>query len=71
MKDTLKTSLMLPVEHSAGEDIAMRFADMLVVAGRAGKRQRDQTPLFGLTQNLGGFRHQNVRSVVIVGGEGA
>lgn len=32
MSTPLRTSLMLPVEHAAGEDIAARFAGMLEVA---------------------------------------
>ncbi len=36
------------------------------VLGRAGERQLDN-PRFGMTHNLGGFPHQNVSSVAIVG----
>ena len=43
----------------------------LQLQGRAGARQRAETPVFGLTHNLGGFPHQNVCSVVIVGQERA
>ena len=32
MTETMRTSLMLPVEHAPGEDIAERFANMLEVA---------------------------------------
>lgn len=63
MNSTRKTRVMLPVEHAAGEDIAVRFASMLEVAGRAGERQRAETPVFGLTSNLGGFPHWKVCSV--------
>ncbi len=40
------------------------------VLGRAGTRQLDN-PRFGMTHNLGGFPHQNVSSVAIVGKHGA
>ena len=32
MTDALRTSLMLPVEHAPGDDIAERFENMLEVA---------------------------------------
>jgi len=51
--------------------LRMIYEMYLQMQGRAGERQRDQTPVFGLTHNLGGFPHQNVCSVVIVGQEGA
>jgi acetyl-CoA C-acetyltransferase len=35
--------------------------------GRAGERQRKELPVIGLTHNLGGFPHQNVCSISIVG----
>jgi acetyl-CoA C-acetyltransferase len=35
--------------------------------GRAGPRQRAQEPTLGLTHNLGGFPHQNVCSISIIG----
>ena len=35
--------------------------------GRAGERQRKTLPRLGMTHNLGGFPHQNVCSVAIVG----
>jgi len=37
----------------------------------AGPRQRKKPPVFGLTHNLGGFPHQNVCSISIVGRYGA
>ena len=43
----------------------------LQMQGRAGERQCETDPVFGLTHNLGGFPHQNVCSVAIVGKEGA
>jgi acetyl-CoA C-acetyltransferase len=49
----------------------MIYEMYLQMLGRAGERQREQQPVFGLTHNLGGFPHQNVCSVVIVGQEGA
>ena len=38
--------------------------------GRAGDRQL-QDPKLGLTHNLGGFPHQNVSSISIIGAYGA
>ena len=43
----------------------------LQMQGRAGERQRQQQPVFGVTHNLGGFPHQNVCSVVVIGQHGA
>jgi acetyl-CoA C-acetyltransferase len=40
------------------------------VLGRAGDRQLDN-PTIGMTHNLGGFPHQNVSSIAIVGKHGA
>jgi len=51
--------------------LRMIYEMYLQMQGRAGERQRDEQPVFGLTHNLGGFPHQNVCSVVIVGQEGA
>ena len=51
--------------------LRMLYEMYLQMLGRAGERQRDSQPVFGLTHNLGGFPHQNVCSVVIVGQEGA
>jgi acetyl-CoA C-acetyltransferase len=39
--------------------------------GRAGQRQRSQEPVRGLVHNLGGFPHQNVCSIAIIGKHGA
>ncbi|MEE2635720.1 MAG: acetyl-CoA acetyltransferase [Acidobacteriota bacterium] len=47
--------------------LRMLYEVYLQLQGRAGDRQRSATPTFGLTHNLGGFPHQNVSSVVIVG----
>ena len=38
---------------------------------RAGERQRKTPPVRGLTHNLGGFPHQNVCSVAIIGRYGS
>ena len=51
--------------------LRMLYETYLQMNGRAGERQRSQQPVFGLTHNLGGFPHQNVCSIVIVGMEGA
>ena len=51
--------------------LRMLYELYLQMQGRAGRRQRAAEPVFGLTHNLGGFPHQNVSSVVIVGQEGA
>ena len=51
--------------------LRMLYELYLQMQGRAGRRQRAAEPAFGLTHNLGGFPHQNVSSVVIVGQEGA
>ena len=51
--------------------LRMLYEIYLQMQGRAGDRQRSTEPTFGLTHNLGGFPHQNVCSVVIVGQEGA
>jgi acetyl-CoA C-acetyltransferase len=49
----------------------MLYEIYLQMQGRAGDRQRAHDPVLGLTHNLGGFPHQNVCSVVIVGQQGA
>jgi acetyl-CoA C-acetyltransferase len=49
----------------------MIYEMYLQLLGRAGPRQRNQPPVFGLTHNLGGFPHQNVCSICIVGRHGA
>ncbi|TDI23666.1 MAG: acetyl-CoA acetyltransferase [Acidobacteria bacterium] len=51
--------------------LRMLYEVYLQMQGRAGARQRADNPVFGLTHNLGGFPHQNVCSVVIVGQQGA
>jgi acetyl-CoA C-acetyltransferase len=51
--------------------LRMIYEVYLQMLGRAGERQREEEPVLGLTHNLGGFPHQNVCSVVIVGREGA
>jgi len=51
--------------------LRMIYEMYLQMNERAGERQRTQEPVFGVTHNLGGFPHQNVCSVVVVGKEGA
>ena len=51
--------------------LRMLYEMYLQLLGRAGPRQRKQPPVFGLTHNLGGFPHQNVSSISIVGLYGA
>jgi len=51
--------------------LRMIYEIYLQMLGRAGERQRETEPVLGLTHNLGGFPHQNVCSVVVVGREGA
>lgn len=51
--------------------LRMIYEMYLQMQGRAGERQRQQEPVFGMTHNLGGFPHQNVASITIVGKEGA
>lgn len=51
--------------------LRMIYELYLQLQGRAGPRQRARTPRLALTHNLGGAPHQNVSSVVIVGGGGA
>ena len=45
----------------------MIYEMYLQLQGKAGPRQRKQLPRLGMTHNLGGFPHQNVCSVSIVG----
>jgi acetyl-CoA C-acetyltransferase len=45
----------------------MLYEMVLQLQGRAGPRQRQDMPRLGLTHNLGGFPHQNVCSISIVG----
>ncbi len=47
--------------------LRMIYEMYLQMQGRAGERQRKTTPVHGLTHNLGGFPHQNVCSVSIIG----
>jgi acetyl-CoA C-acetyltransferase len=51
--------------------LRMIYEMYLQLLGRAGPRQRKKQPVFGLTHNLGGFPHQNVCSISIVGRYGA
>ncbi|MEX1035902.1 MAG: acetyl-CoA acetyltransferase [Sneathiella sp.] len=51
--------------------LRMIYEMYLQMQGRAGERQREEEPVFGMTHNLGGFPHQNVCSITIVGKEGA
>jgi acetyl-CoA C-acetyltransferase len=49
----------------------MIYEIYLQMQGRAGERQRKELPRLGLTHNLGGFPHQNVCSISIIGHYGA
>jgi acetyl-CoA C-acetyltransferase len=51
--------------------LRMIYEMYLQLQGRAGERQRKEEPVFGMTHNLGGFPHQNVCSLAIVGKMGA
>jgi acetyl-CoA C-acetyltransferase len=51
--------------------LRMIYEMYLQLLGRAGERQRQAPPRIGLTHNLGGFPHQNVCAVSIVGRLGA
>jgi acetyl-CoA C-acetyltransferase len=51
--------------------LRMIYEMYLQMQGRAGERQRATPPNLGLTHNLGGFPHQNVCSISIVGQYGA
>ena len=51
--------------------LRMIYELYLQMQGKAGERQRDELPRIGLTHNLGGFPHQNVCSISIVGRYGA
>ena len=51
--------------------LRMLYEMYLQMLGRAGARQREDNPVFGLTHNLGGFPHQNVAAVCVVGQGGA
>ena len=50
--------------------LRMVYEMYLQMQGRAGERQRKELPRIGLTHNLGGFPHQNVCSIAIVGAYG-
>jgi acetyl-CoA C-acetyltransferase len=45
----------------------MIYEIYLQMQGKAGPRQRKDIPRYGLTHNLGGFPHQNVCSVSVIG----
>jgi acetyl-CoA C-acetyltransferase len=47
--------------------LRMIYELYLQMQGRAGPRQRAKEPALGLTHNLGGFPHQNVCSISIIG----
>lgn len=47
--------------------LRMIYEMYLQILGRAGERQRKTPPRLGMTHNLGGFPHQNVCSIAIVG----
>ena len=47
--------------------LRMIYEMYLQILGRAGERQRKTAPRLGMTHNLGGFPHQNVCSIAIVG----
>jgi acetyl-CoA C-acetyltransferase len=47
--------------------LRMIYELYLQMQGRAGPRQRAKEPILGLTHNLGGFPHQNVCSISIIG----
>jgi acetyl-CoA C-acetyltransferase len=47
--------------------LRMIYELYLQMQGRAGPRQRKREPTLGLTHNLGGFPHQNVCSISIIG----
>ena len=51
--------------------IRMIYENYLQLLGRAGDRQRQKQPVFGLSHNLGGMPNQNVAAIAIVGLEGA
>ena len=50
--------------------LRMIYEMYLQMYGRAGERQRSEEPVLGMTHNLGGFPHQNVCALTIVGREG-
>ncbi len=54
----------------AASGLRMIYEMYLQMQGRAGQRQRAGEPTIGMTHNLGGFPHQNVCALTIVGKEG-
>jgi acetyl-CoA C-acetyltransferase len=50
--------------------LRMIYEMYLQMQGRADDRQMQKEPVYGMTHNLGGFPHQNVCSLTIVGREG-
>ena len=51
--------------------LRMLYENYLQILGRAGDRQRQDEPVYGLSHNLGGMPYQNASAVVIVGREDA
>jgi acetyl-CoA C-acetyltransferase len=51
--------------------LRMIYEIYLQMQGRAGARQRSTPPVRGLVHNLGGFPHQNVCSIAIIGRQDA
>ncbi len=51
--------------------LRMIYEMYLQLQGRADDRQMEKEPVYGMTHNLGGFPHQNVCSLTIVGREDA
>lgn len=51
--------------------LRMIYELYLQMQGKAGERQRKELPRIGVTHNLGGFPHQNVCSISIIGHYGA
>src|SRR5260221_546652 len=51
--------------------LRMIYEIYLQMQGRAGARQRQTAPIRGLVHNLGGFPHQHVCSIAIIGRQGA
>jgi acetyl-CoA C-acetyltransferase len=51
--------------------LRMIYEIYLQMLGRAGARQRQEPPVRGLVHNLGGFPHQNVCSIAIIGAHSA
>jgi acetyl-CoA C-acetyltransferase len=58
--------------HPVGASgLRMIYENYLQLLGRAGERQRQAAPVFGLSHNLGGMPNQNVAAIAIVGLAGA